>query len=77
MTAARAPASTCLMGLSRLLWRGEPDPTPAGFGLAMYGLNILFGAALSAAAGLWVPVALATVLGGIPAVVAWRGATRS
>jgi len=61
------------MGVSRLLFRGDPiiPSSATSFPLAMYALNTLFALVLSAAAGLWLPVALAVALGLVPAMLAW------
>ncbi len=62
------------MGLSRLLWGREADPTryavalPAG----IYVANIVFASALSLSVGLWLPVVLAVALGVLPVLIAWR-----
>ena len=62
------------MGVSRWLWRRQHvvPSVPLGFPLVVYVLNTVFALILSAAAGLWLPVALAVVLGLAPALLAWR-----
>jgi putative membrane protein len=60
------------MAVSRAVWRTDPDPAriPASFPLAMYAINMGFAVALSASVGLWIPVALALLLGLLPALLA-------
>ena len=64
-------AAAVFMGLSRWLWGGEPDAAPARgrIPLLVYTLNMLFGIILSAAAGLWVPIVISTLLGVAPLVL--------
>jgi uncharacterized membrane protein len=64
------------MAVSRWLWRTDADPRriPAWYVVAMYAINIAFAVALSISVGLWVPVALAFVLGLAPALLALGGA---
>lgn len=67
------------MAVSRWAWRAEPataawrSPIP----LAVYALNTAFGMVLSGYAGLWVPIALAGLLGLAPAALGWRRAAAS
>ncbi len=62
------------MGLSRLLWRGDPDiartAPVAWFPFVVYVANVIFAMALSLSAGLWIPVVLVAVVGILPACLA-------
>jgi putative membrane protein len=60
------------MALSRFVWRADARPTPATMRipLAIYLVNLVFAMVLSGAVGLWGPILIAMVLGGIPAVMA-------
>lgn len=64
------------MGLSRLLWRGDPDiartAPVAWFPFVVYLANMVFAMALSLSAGLWIPVVLAIVVGILPALLALK-----
>jgi uncharacterized membrane protein len=62
------------MALSRWAWRRDPnlDQISVGFPLAVYAANTFFAMALSASVGLWLPIALAALLGLVPATLAWR-----
>ncbi|MEJ7838218.1 MAG: carotenoid biosynthesis protein [Thermomicrobiales bacterium] len=58
------------MGLSRILWKREPNPDHISvrLPLAVYIVNMGFAMVLSLSVGLWFPVVLAVVLGVIPAL---------
>ena len=62
------------MGISRLLWRRDPDAATYGAGVpfAVFIVNMIFASALSLSVDLWEPVVLGVVLGVIPATIAWR-----
>ncbi len=60
--------------VSRLLWRTDVPiaRVRSGFPIVMYAVNVAFAMLLNASVGLWVPIALAGVLGGLPiAVLGW------
>lgn len=61
------------MGISRLLWRGDPDAATYGAGVpyVVFIVNMIFASALSLSVDLWEPVVLGVVLGVIPATLAW------
>ena len=67
------------MALARWAWREDVDPArhrvAVGFPLAVYAANTFFAMALSASAGLWLPIVLAALLGLAPATLAWRSGT--
>ncbi|ERN41223.1 putative membrane protein [Rubidibacter lacunae KORDI 51-2] len=66
-----AGTGALFMLVSSLLWLKKPVRFPydqLGLPLAIYLGNLLFGIALSLAAGLWQPVLLSTVLALIPAI---------
>jgi putative membrane protein len=67
------------MALSRLLWRGDPDPAriPVAFPLILYVANTIFAMALSLSVGLWQPVLFAALLGVLPAATAGLGRFRT
>lgn len=69
-----ALTAAMFMGISRLLWRTDPDPTdyPSTMPFLIYLANIIFASALSLSVDLWEPVLIAAVFGVIPAAVAWR-----
>ena len=58
------------MAVSRALWWEEPDPRAmdARIPVVVYAVNIVWAMVLSASVDLWVPIALAAVLGLLPAV---------
>lgn len=60
------------IGASRLLWRNDAPSTqmPLGIPFGMYVVNVLWAIGLAASIQLWVPIALATVFGIIPALLA-------
>jgi putative membrane protein len=62
------------MAVSRALWREEIDPRAADlrFPLAIYAVNLVWAMVLSASVDLWAPIALAAVLGLLPAMLALR-----
>ncbi len=62
------------MAISRLLWREDVTSAqmPAWYPLTVYVANTLFAMALSLSVGLWQPVALAAILGLVPAALTWR-----
>jgi carotene biosynthesis associated membrane protein len=62
------------MAVSRVLWRRDvaPDEAPASYSLLMYAANLLFAMVLSASVDLWVPIVAATILGLVPAALAWQ-----
>lgn len=71
------------MTVARLLWRRNLDLTRdlgrrvVWFPLTVYVANIGFAMVLSASVGLWLPIALAALIGLGPAVLVWRiGRTR-
>lgn len=56
---------------SRFAWRSDPPPTVSPtLPFAVYSANLFFAAALCLAVGLWGPVAIATLLGLLPASLA-------
>lgn len=59
------------MGLSRILWKREPNPDQISIllPLAVYLVNMAFAMVLSLSVGLWFPVVLAAVLGIVPALL--------
>lgn len=62
------------MGVSRLLWREDPNPRQYGTTLPfmIYLANMIFAMALSLSVDLWEPVLITIVLGLLPAAIAWR-----
>ncbi len=62
------------MGLSRLLWRSnlETRQIAQWFPFGIYVANTGFAIALNLSAGLWIPVAIAILLGLLPATLALR-----
>jgi carotene biosynthesis associated membrane protein len=64
------------MALARWLWRGDIEParnrTSGWFPFIVYAANTFFAMALSASVDLWVPIALAALLGLVPAMLALR-----
>jgi carotene biosynthesis associated membrane protein len=62
------------MAVSRVLWRRDvaPDETPTSYSLLMYAANLLFAMVLSASVDLWAPIVAATILGLVPAALAWQ-----
>ena len=71
-----AATAARFMTISRLLWGGElvADRLPVRFPIAMYTVNLGFAMALDASVGLWEPIALALMLGGVPALLLTRPA---
>ena len=68
------------MTVASLIWRKAPVPMPRtqlGIPLAVYLCNLAFGAVLSLAGGFYMPVALGTLLGFIPALVLYAMARPS
>ena len=70
------------MTLARWLWKGDAKPVQnrgaTWFPFVVYAANTFFAMALSASVDLWVPIALAALLGLVPASLALRpGARRS
>ena len=61
-------------GISRLLWRSDPDPAsyPSTMPFLIYLANIIFASALSLSVDLWEPVVIAAIFGVVPAAIAWR-----
>ncbi|GIW03982.1 MAG: hypothetical protein KatS3mg059_0602 [Thermomicrobiales bacterium] len=61
------------MAASRVLWKRDlqPEQAPPQIPLIFYTMNMVFAMAVSAHVGLWLPVVLATLLGLIPATLAW------
>jgi putative membrane protein len=71
-----AGTAASFMTLSRWLWRAELDVrrVPAAFPIAMYAVNLGFAMALDASVGLWLPIAMALVLGIAPVLLLCRPA---
>lgn len=69
-----AVTALAFMGLSRVLWRGEPprDEMP-GFPVMVYLANLAFGMAVCVSVGLWLPIGLGFVAGVLPAMWVLRG----
>jgi uncharacterized membrane protein len=67
------------IGLSRAFWRSAPDPKriPTWLPFAVYAVNVLWAAALSLSASLWLAAAAAIVLGLVPASLALQAARPS